>query len=776
MNRTMQRGAFFVTLLLGLLLIVVPAFAQELWCPTPPPCLPDQPCPMMPECFPRVPGVSTNPEWLKINYHRVDAEISDQIARTTVDMEWVNEGNQLAEGTFVFPIPMGAAVEELIMYINGTPIEARILEADEARSIYDAIVRQYRDPALLEYIGSQLVQANVFPIPPGETRRITITYSQVLEVDNGLIRYNYPLDVTRLTSRRPVESMSVRVSVEGQDPISNIYSPSHNIAISRDDDNHGFRAGFEQNFFVPDQDFVLYYGLENETINVNVLTYREGANEDGYFMLLVQPPLNDENVQVVPRDIIIVLDQSGSMEGPKWDQARAAASYVLDNLNEQDRFNVILFSTGWRTFSDEMVDAADADEAAEWVSSQYAEGGTDINGALTTALDMVGERPTTILFMTDGLPTEGVTDVQSILENIEAAAPSNVRIFTFGVGDDVDTVLLDTIVRDHRGYASYVRPNERVDEEVASLYNKISAPVLTDLELEIDGVRFESLYPSVPLPDLFAGTQLTVVGRYRDGADDAVVRLSGMVNGERQTFTYDQIDFRDRAGGDSYVARLWATRRIGELLNQIRLNGENPEIVDSIVSLSIRFGIITPYTSFLIEEDDILSQTARAEAAGRLADEAEAAFADSSGAMAVQAAESFQQMQAAPQMAAMPTMVPSGGGGGVPVDPNTGMMGGFTATPAGTSMPGDAEGQAPFIPAESPIQTVDGKTFILQGDVWTDTTFEPDTMTTTKVTFLGDDYFDLLAQIPELAVYFAVGERVIVVYEGVAYEVITEVG
>jgi Ca-activated chloride channel family protein len=545
------------------------------------------------------------------------------------------------------------------------------------------------------------------------------------------------------------------VSVESNDPVSSIYSPSHDVAISREDE-HDFRVGFEQNYFVPDQDFSLYWGISSDTINVNLLTYRESANDDGFFMLLVQPPLEMPEDRIIPRDIIVVLDQSGSMDGAKWDQAQDAASYVLDNLNRRDRFNVILFSTGWRVFSNQLEPSDLAGEAIDWIDGMLPEGGTDINGALLTALDMADtERPTTILFLTDGLPTEGEIDPETILDNIEAEASSNIRIFAFGVGDDVDTFLLDSITSDFRGVSSYVRPSERVDEEVASLYNKIGAPVLTDVELQIDGVTVDSMYPTVPLPDLFAGTQLTVVGRYRGSADDVDISLSGTVGDEQQTFIYDGMDFRERGGGESFIARLWATRRIGDLLNSIRLHGENQELVDSIVNLSVRYGIITPYTSFLIDENDILSQRGRDQAAAQFGEQqAQALSSASSGSAAVDAAEAGGGMlQAEAPIMAMPTMT--------------------------ALLPGDAsamteEEVAAQVAAQNPIRTVNDKTFILQNGVWTDTTFDPDTMQTQQVVFLSDGYFALLDSNPALGDYFALGEHVIVVVDGVAYEVVTE--
>jgi Ca-activated chloride channel family protein len=744
----MRRSFFFIPLLL--LLAVIPVAAQD-FCRVDP-CL-VAPCPTT--CPPpRQPGVFTDPKWLNIKYHKVDISVKNQIATTSVDMEFVNEGNALAEGTFIFPLPSGAAVDKLVMYINGQPIQAKILEAKEARGVYDQIVRQYRDPALLEYVGQNAVQANVFPIPPGESRRIQISYSQVVTVDNGLIHLSYPLKVTNLVSKRPVQQMSIRVSVEGQDAISNIYSPSQPVAVQRGDDGKSFVAGYETNGWLPDNDFSLYYGISSETVNVNLLTYRESASEDGFFLLMVQPPVKLPQEQIIPKDVIIVLDQSGSMFGEKWDQARAAAEYVLKNLNQDDRFNVILFSTGWREFSQQMEKTEQAQSAIDWIRGQEAIGGTDINGALTTALDMVGERPTTILFLTDGLATEGTTDTPAILSNVNATAKPNVRIFTFGVGDDVDTTLLDSIVRDQHGASSYVRPTQRIDEEVASLYNKISAPVLTDVTLDMGGVQTQDQYPA-RLPDLFAGTQLTLVGRYRGDADNVTITLKGKVGGKEQTFTYNKLAFPPRAGGEPFIARLWATRRIGDLLNTIRLNGENKELVDSVVRLSVRYGIITPYTSFLIDEQDILTQSGREEAAASFGQQAQDLNKANTGSAAVDAAVAggaLANAEAPVAPMAMPTQTA-----------------GAPGQPPAVNEPTSADGRV-----TSPVQSVKDKTFLLQNGVWTDTTFQPDTMQTQKVAFLSDAYFKLLEDKPELAPYFAVGERVIVVLDGTAYEVTAE--
>ncbi|MFW5748580.1 MAG: VWA domain-containing protein, partial [Chloroflexota bacterium] len=499
-------------------------------------------------------------------------------------------------------------------------------------------------------------------------------------------------------------------------------------------------------------DFSLYYGIDAETISVNLLSFRESAAEDGFFMLLVQPPLTVPEDEVIPKDVIVVLDQSGSMSGDKWAQAQAATTYVLANLKSNDRFNVVAFSTGVRTYSLNMEPIAQVGDAVKWIEGLFPEGSTDINAALLTALEQTDpERETAVLFLTDGLATEGVIETADILDNLAEANRPNARIFTFGVGDDVDTFLLDQIVEDFNGTGSYVRPTERIDEEVASLYNKISAPVLTDVTLDFAGARVELLYPET-INDLFAGEQITLVGRYRDGSDNLTLTLSGMVNREELVYIYNGLTLRSRAGGESFIPRLWATRRIGDLLNTIRLRGENQEVIDSIISLSVRYGIITPYTSFLIEEDDILSQQGRERAAQGFAEDAEALSEAFTGTGAVTAADEIGGLRdaAAPQAAPMPTGTAPGGTGGS-TDDTDGMM-----------------------PAGNAITTVNDKIFVVQDGAWIDTAFEPDTMSTEKVAFLSDAYFDLLTQYPALGDYFALGEWVIVVYEGVAYEVVPE--
>jgi Ca-activated chloride channel family protein len=324
-----------------------------------------------------------------------------------------------------------------------------------------------------------------------------------------------------------------------------------------------------------------------------------------------------------------------------------------------------------------------------------------------------------------------------------------VRIFTFGVGDDVDTFLLDQLYQKFRGAGTYVRPDEQIDEEVSGLYNKISSPVLTNIEVEFDGILVEEMFPSAPLPDLFAGTQVIIVGRYRDGGS-ATIRLTGELEGERQTYTYEA-NFPDRAGGEVFIPRLWATRKIGSLLNAIRLYGENPELVDSIVRLSIRYGIITPYTSFLIEEQDIFTQTGMEEAQNQVSASADQAFGQVSGEAAVDAAESAAGLyEAEAPMMPAPTADAFREG----ADGN------------GAPPPGEPSGQV--------VQYAGDRTFVRRDGMWIDTLYNADEMTPTQIVFLSDAYFDLLELDPVIGEYLALGDHVLFVWDGQAYEVIPE--
>lgn len=689
------------------------------------------------------PGVDVRlDQSLAIKYHHVDIQIKDQVATTRVDQVFVNDNPWTAEGTYIFPLPEGAAVSDFVMWVDGKAVHGEILEADEARTIYDDVVRRMKDPALLEYVGRKALKASVFPIPPGEERKIELEYSQILPVENGLVHYIYPLSTERFSSR-PLEDLVVRAQIESREPLKAVYSSRHEVSIDREDDYHAL-LGLEQSDVLPNRDFELFYTISSEKIGLNLLSFKE-EGQDGFFLLLAAPDVKVNEEEIVVKDIILVLDTSGSMQGEKMDQAKEAARYVLDHLNPLDRFAIVSFATTTRSFSPSLEPAAQADKGKDFLDRLEAMGSTDINRAMIEAVGLAEEvRPTTLIFLTDGLPTEGVTVTGAILDNVAREAPDNVRIFSFGVGDDVDTDLLDQISMDNGGASTYVRPGEEIDEEVSAFYRKVKMPVLSDLSLDWGDIIVDQVYPQ-RIPDLFAGSQLIMLGRYREGGP-AKITLKGMVNQEERSYTYEDLSFR-KEGGDDFIPRLWATRAVGYYLTQIRLYGEKQEWIDSIVSLSTRYGIITPYTSFLVQEKDIFSDKGREEVISDFKEEMAAAAAEPAfGEAAVEKAVYQKSLSAAPVGAAVP----------VNMSVSTGI-----------------DGTSKMVRVSEVLKNVGSKTFLLKNDTWIDTTFDR-SMKTKKVAFLGEEYFDLISQVPVLGSYFALGERVIVVHEGQAYETVAE--
>ncbi|HEX5499791.1 MAG TPA: VIT domain-containing protein, partial [Thermomicrobiales bacterium] len=394
-----------------------------------------------PRCDPACPGPEPLGDQIDIRSLRADVTIHDQIAETRIDQVVRNPNQWTAEARLIFPLPAGAAVSGYTLWIDGEPVEATLLDAGEARRVYDDIVRSLRDPGLLAYRGDGAVQASVFPIPPGGERQIRFEYSQILPNEGGVTHYVAPLGVVRF-SAQPVEHVSVRVAIDATTPLRAIYSPSHDVAIDRNDDRHAV-VGFESAGAASPADFDLFYSASPDPIGASVVSYVDPATGDGTFMLLAAPGI-DPGRTAMAKDVILVLDTSGSMKGEKLAQAKTALDAVLADLAPDDRFAAIEFSTGAREFAASLTPAGRASEARAWVDGLRAEGGTDIDLALQTALSMVDpDRPTMLLFLTDGLPTEGVVDANAILRDVASVAPASVRLFAFGVGDDVDTTLLD---------------------------------------------------------------------------------------------------------------------------------------------------------------------------------------------------------------------------------------------------------------------------------------------------------------------------------------------
>ncbi|OYT41893.1 MAG: hypothetical protein B6U86_01490 [Candidatus Altiarchaeales archaeon ex4484_43] len=404
---------------------------------------------------------------LAIKYHHVNVTIDNQYARTEIDQVFLNDFYRDLEGTYIFPLPEEASISKFSMYVDNEELVGEILEKDRAREIYESIVRRLKDPALLEYVGRNMFKARVYPIPakknniPGE-KRIKLSYEEIVKCDSGVCRYVYPLEPERFSSK-PLESVVITVKLKSNQPIKTIYSPTHEISIKRKDD-YSAEISYEGENLLPEKDFELYYTLSEEDFGVNLLTHR-GSGEDGFFMLMVAPK-QDIKEKIIAKDMVFVIDTSGSMSGKKIEQAKNALDFCIKNLNEDDRFNIITFESNIEKFSDKLVsaDPEEVSNALDFVNKIESRGGTNINEALLEALKMMNgdERPNIIVFLTDGKPTVGVRDIEKILENVENANTKNTRIFVFGVGYEVNTHLLDKISQQNKGVSEYVKPEEDI--------------------------------------------------------------------------------------------------------------------------------------------------------------------------------------------------------------------------------------------------------------------------------------------------------------------------
>lgn len=541
---------------------------------------------------------------LALVQHEVSVTINDQVAQTRVTQVFRNHTSRPLEATYVFPVPKGANVREFTMWVDGKPMKAELVEANKAREIYQSIVRRYEDPGLLEHIGNDLFQARIFPVPPGGDQKIEIAFTSVCGREQNLVEYTYPLK-TDGRAMQTLEKFTFRAEIQSQHPILNIYSPTHAVAVTRKGDRDA-TVTFDKEKALLDRNFVLYYTLGGEQVGLTVLAHRPHRQEDGYVCMLLAPRYEVSTTQRVPRDIVFVLDTSGSMTGKKIEQAKQALAMCLDNLAEVDRFALIHFATTVNKYPNGLQAAhKDNIEAAKkWVQKLAATGGTAIQDALLTALQMRPQeagRVFILVFITDGQPTVGETNIDRILANVAKHNRENTRIFTIGIGHDLNAALLDQLADQSRAFSTFIRQDEEISEKIAFFQERINRPVLANLKLEVSGgVNVYEMYPP-QLPDLYHGGQLIVFARY-SGSGKAQLRLTGLVGEQKREFAFEA-EFPAQADGKEFVEELWARRKVGYLLEQIRLSGESEELRKEVIELAKKYSIATPYTSYLLVPD-----------------------------------------------------------------------------------------------------------------------------------------------------------------------------
>ena len=681
----------------------------------------------------------------------VRVELRDRVLRYEVEERFVNRGGLIGEADYVFPLPKGAAFRDLKLSIDGQMVAGETMSAAEARRIYEDIVRRQKDPALVEWMGHGMLRTRIFPIQPGEERRVVVRFESVAEREGDAVRVDYfrGARTAEMGNRQwemggrqrpsPVDQARTNFTLtyRAGGELGEAYSPTHELDIERDEAVRrvAIRSG--------GPDITVLVGLRRAlAASVAVLTH-SGRDEQGYALITVTPP-SEMAAERLPRDVTFVIDVSGSMSGQKLEQAKAAGRRLMGTLTERDRLRVIDFSTDVRTFRDDWVaaSASNVRAAIRYIEDLDAVGSTNISGALEEALrsgDSGGRadgRVPLVIFMTDGAATVGERDPAAIAARA-ARMRGDARVFTLGMGADVNIGLIEQLAVEGRGVAQFVRPDENVERFVELLASRLRAPLLTDVRVTTDGnVRLSRLYPQAP-QDLFAGQDLVLLARY-DGSGPTNVIVRGR-SGTREVRWSSERNFVRESRENNFVPRLWATQRIGWLAAEKRRNGGNTEIDDEIRRLGERFGIPTEFTSYLVLEPGMVANQSRRQdaSAARLRGVAATGAGVAAPAPAVaqfEAAKSASEQRDARSLAAADSAVMN------------------DAAVAGE------------------LKRADGKLFKREGDRWNDVRVKSG-LQVYKVQAYSRSYFTLLERLPELKNSFAVAPYVTVAGKTVAIEV-----
>lgn len=710
--------------------------------------------------------------------YRVEGVVTDQAAELNYRITFHNPTDRRLEGVLMVPIPADTSLSGFSMTVGGKTTKGELLESGQAASIYEGIVRQARDPGLLELVGERMFRARVFPIEPRGDVVAELKLTQALPVSGGLVSLRVPMRSARFTSAEGGKA-SARIEVRTTRAMRSVFSPNADARVERRGEREAL-VTYEEGAGGP-QDLALMFSLQQDPLSAGVLAYRE-AGEDGTFMLSLSPKVQEAAAHSAPKDIVFVLDRSGSMaDDGKMDQAKKALQYCVARLGPEDRFGIVDFATDWNAMEERLVAATPDNKtrAKRYIEGLDAAGGTNIEAALNEGLKLLAHpegRVPMIFFLTDGVPTVGQTDVNALLGQVARANDAvHARLFDFGVGGDVNTLLLDKLADGGRGAHDYVAPGEDIEAKVSSLYQKVARPALTDVRVEWNGVEVSQVYPH-PVPDLFHGSELTLYGRYKNGGKGTLV-VTGKAGGRDVRFEYP-VDLPADQTRNAFLPRLWASQKIAHELDALRLSGRpaDAEAVASIVKLAKKYGIVTPYTSFLVTEEGadrrVAERSARQRFEALSMDAATSGFSGGAGAaMKAQADSIALDGMRFGSLSAVRGSIASPKG----------------AMPAAVAAPAP---EARLMAYEKKVRddlkeegrasvetrTVGDKTFYRRGGVWTDADAETDEAASaakSTVKARSAEYFDLLTKHPELARWFALGDAVTVLWRGTVYTVVS---
>lgn len=718
-------------------------------CPVPvPPCI-DGRCGEMPNARPCLVANA-----IIRTSSQVRVEMVNRVLRYEVRETFVNTGRGLGEADYLFPLPAGAAFEDLKLSINGELVAGETMNAADARRIYEDIVRRQRDPALVEWMGTGLLRTRIFPINPGEEKQVVVRFQSVAQREGDALRIDYvrgtdpnagtmPVARPQVDDPEAVESGNHFVlTYAGSSEFGSPYSPTHRLSVRERGNRRVVTASGEN------REVTILLPLRRSTsAALSVLTHRSDSDA-GFALITITPPA--ARTRATPRDLTFVLDVSGSMRGQKLSQAKAAGHALLATLTREDRFRLIDFATDVNTFRDGFVAATPENlrAARRYLDGLRAEGSTNISGALREALGVRtdGERLPLVVFLTDGEPTVGERDPE-VIAALAGRHRGDARLFTVGVSADVNANLIERLAVEGHGTPHFVRNDEDVERPVSLLASRLTSPLLTDVRVRVDGVRLTHLLPQLPL-DVFAGQDLVLLARY-EGQGTASIQVEGRSATGRVSWT-TRAAFPRRTMANAFVPRLWAAQRIGWLAAEKRKGGANREMDAEIRSLGERYGIPTEFSSYLVVEPEMLRAgaggvsgqptpvPAPSVAGQAMRDQATSSARAVAGASASANEARFEMARQAAQQREAKTLT-------------------------------ELDAMASAAGAKATRQ-VGLRQFVQQGTTWTDQRYVP-TQRTVQVQAFSALYFELMNRLDGLRDALALGDEVIVAGKSVAIQV-----
>jgi len=556
---------------------------------------------------------------LVLEHTSVVAEVHAGLARVTMIQWFHNPYEESLEATYLFPLPSMAAVDRMDLTCGDRLIEGRVMERGEAREAFEQAKRDGRKAALLEQERDNLFTQSIANLCPGEEVQITLQYVEQIQLEDGVYELTFPMtpgprfsppwveDRHRLETpytTEPFNGVDITVYIDEGLPVQGLWSDSHDIHV-REEGAWGAEVTTADEVIVPDRDFVLDWSLEGEDTGVSVLTHRPWDDEPGTIAVSFEPPQLGESFEARPRELLFVIDSSGSMNGWPYESARAAVLLALDEMGPEDTFNLVRFSGAATSLFDrpEPSTSSTRARARDWLS-RFEGGGTNMDQGILHSLRLPGnpDAMRLVLLLTDGYVGGEQHMFELVRDNI-----GNARMFSMGVGSSVNRYLLEGLAGQGRGDVIYHYGNKPLQVAVGEFYDRIAHPALSDISIDWGGLEVSEQYPS-EVPDLWAGQPLRVVARYEPGvaSDDGIIETSVTVRGVLGTrevawevpLEIPEVDTRHEA-----LDSLWARRKIRDLEWHPRGRSEE-QVRDAIIDVALEHNLVSKYTSLVAIDDE----------------------------------------------------------------------------------------------------------------------------------------------------------------------------